>query len=101
MKRRKSKYHPLVLLVLLVAMVSFFPEILNSFQLLTGGGLSPQERQKILSFRPALAFEKMSRPPQPDYWKLETWAAFPFREDEADFAPANTRFKVAVNLKMP
>lgn len=62
----------------------------------TGSGLPEKEQNKIKQlFMPSFSFNLKKAPPAPDYRMLDTWAALPFEQDEADFAPPNTAFPEA------
>lgn len=67
-----------------------------SLEIVTGGGLPPEEQAKFKQLTmPPFSFDLEKSPPAPDYSMQETWAALPFREDEADVVPANSAFPEA------
>ncbi|MDD5557287.1 MAG: DUF3089 domain-containing protein [bacterium] len=47
------------------------------------------------TLRPAYTFAGTPPPPAPDYRSPDAWAALPWRSDDADLAPPNTRYPEA------
>ena len=60
--------------------------------IVTGANLSGEAREKIDRAKPSSTFQTQVLPSQPDYSSVDAWAALPDRADNADFAPANTRY---------
>jgi len=68
----------------------------EGLDIVTGAAL-PEKAQHDLKrlFRPALSFGEMTPLPEPDYGAPDAWAALPFRRDDADVVPPNTKYPEA------
>ena len=65
-------------------------------KIVTGGGLSEEEQAKFKQLcMPQFSYNSQKLPSAPDYKMTETWAALPFRKDEADVVPANSAYPEA------
>lgn len=60
--------------------------------IVTGGNLSPKDRQRMEDFRPKFGFDEKIPVLAPDYAVESSWAALPGMKDDADIAPANTAY---------
>jgi hypothetical protein len=64
--------------------------------IVTGATLDPDDQRKLKqALRPDSLFEEAPPPPPPDYRSPDSWAALPWRKDDADAAPPNTRYPEA------
>ncbi len=59
---------------------------------MTGGNISAEVRAKLEMRKPNSTFESQSLPPVPDYSSPYAWAALPDKQDNADLAPANSKY---------
>ncbi|MEI6632286.1 MAG: DUF3089 domain-containing protein [Chlamydiota bacterium] len=64
--------------------------------IVTGATLDPDVQRKLKqALRPASFFEETPLSPSPDYRSPNAWAALPWRKDDANAAPPNTRYPEA------
>lgn len=85
-----------LVVVIFILFMFVYEKSLASQEILTGSGLPKEEQEKLKqNLMPPFTFDLKAAPPAPDYWTLDTWAALPFRKDEADLVPPNTAFPEA------
>ncbi|MCX5679578.1 MAG: DUF3089 domain-containing protein [Candidatus Omnitrophica bacterium] len=81
--------------VAILCAVAFIADINSSAHsdvIVTGANLSSEARAKIERIKPDSTFETQALPLQPNYSSVDAWAALPDNVDNADFAPANTKY---------
>ncbi len=84
----------IIVSVILYAIACMAGIVVNAHadQIVTGANISVEARAKIEPMKPNSTFETQNLSPAPNYQFADTWAALPDKADNADLAPANTKY---------